>query len=231
MRVIRFEEMDSTQVYAKQLVREGETDFVVVADTQVCGTGRHGRTWGSPRGGLWFSFVCQKPKELPNEVFYLCTLAIGVCVKNLLEQVFDIELKIKWPNDILMNGKKICGILCEKIGESLICGIGINSNVLMEALVKYNPMATSLVEETGKRVENIALMEQIIEVCTQKIQRLAVEKESIIKELNEALAYKGEKRYLTYLEKEAEIIGVDENGCLIVVEEGAKKHILAGEIL
>ncbi|MBP3284289.1 MAG: biotin--[acetyl-CoA-carboxylase] ligase [Clostridia bacterium] len=231
MRVIYLKEIDSTQNYAKKLIEEGESEFIVTAEEQIAGHGRHGRIWGSPKGGLWFSFVCQKPKKLPDEVFYLATLAVGVTVKEVLEEQYSCRLEIKWPNDILLNRQKVCGILCEKIEDRLICGIGINTNVVIEEIRKYNETATSFLEETGKIADNGVLMKEITERSLETIRTLMTTKENVIQKLNEGLAYKGEVRYLTYLKKDAEILGVDENGHLEVLENGEKKQIFAGEVL
>lgn len=231
MEVIHFDEIESTQKYVKMLLKEGKRDFVVVADMQSDGTGRYGRNWGAPKGGLWFSFVCTKPVTLPDDLVSFFTLAVGVVVKNLLEKFYACELQIKWPNDILLDGKKVCGILCEKIEENLVCGIGLNTNVLAEELKVYNAMATSLFEETGKKVDNRELMIQIIEGCISKLNNLLTEGEYIVKEINSVLAYKGEKRYLTYLDKEAEIVEVDGSGRLIVLEDGVQKFVFAGEVV
>lgn len=231
MRVIRLDEVDSTQRYAKQLVREGDTDFAVVAETQSFGTGRHGRRWGSPKGGLWFSFVCRKPVDLPDDEVPFLTLAVGVTVMEVLREMYSCEFEIKWPNDILVNGKKVCGILCEKVGEMFICGVGINTNVSRVAILEFNSMAESLEEATGEKIENEALMQKIVERCIEAVECLKVMKKDIIYKLNSALAYKGEMRYLTYLKKEAEILFVDENGSLAVGDEGEEKHIFVGEVL
>ena len=231
MRIIRFDEIESTQKYAKQLVRAGEMDFVIVAERQSLGTGRHGRSWGSPRGGLWFSFVCRKPEELPEKEIPFLTLAVGVAVMEVLKDVYSCDLEIKWPNDILLDGKKVCGILCEKVGESFVCGVGVNTNVSIKEIQEYNSMAESLEVATGKRIENDNLMLEIIEKCINMIRGVVSKKEEIIYKLNDALAYKGEMRYLTYLEKEAEILFVDENGNLVVLEDGEEKHIFVGEVL
>jgi len=231
MKVIRFDEIDSTQKYAKELAKNGEIDFIVVAERQKAGNGRHGREWHSPKGGLWFSFVCPKPSDLPDEVFYLSTLAIGVCVKDILEEAYGCSLMIKWPNDILLNGKKVCGILCEKVGNKLICGIGINTNFIEEELGEYVATATSFFEETGIRIDNSKLVKQIFKGSREVIQELITKKEEVIEKMNESLAYKGEKRYLTYLKEEAKILGVDENGHLKVFANGEEKRVFAGEVL
>lgn len=228
MKLIYKEELESTQRYSKELLKNGERNFVVMAERQSFGNGRRGRKWISPNGGLWFSFICEKSEQLPDELVYFSTLAIGVATKKAIESYYNCELKIKWPNDILLNNKKICGIICEKVEDYLVFGIGVNTNFLKAELEKYSILATSLMSETGKIIDNRLLMQEIVEEANQLLK---MPKGDIVSELNRYLAYKGENHYITYLNGMAEIIEVDENGNLIVFDSGERKRILAGEII
>ncbi|AMM54177.1 biotin--[acetyl-CoA-carboxylase] ligase [Pyrococcus kukulkanii] len=122
-KVIYYQEISSTNDVAKSLdVEEGT---VIVADRQTKGRGRLNRKWISPEGGLWLSVVL-KPKVAPQDIPKIVFLgAIGV-VRTLEE--LSIPGRIKWPNDVLVNFRKISGILTEKVGEKVILGIGINVN-------------------------------------------------------------------------------------------------------
>ncbi|MGB9677647.1 MAG: biotin--[acetyl-CoA-carboxylase] ligase [Candidatus Ratteibacteria bacterium] len=118
--VYYYEKVTSTMDIAKNLVKEGK-EGIVVAEMQIEGRGRYGRKWLSPIGGLYFSFVLRKSK-ITDFLSEIISLSLVETMKN-----FGIEnCKIKFPNDIIINEKKICGILIEKIDNFYITGIGIN---------------------------------------------------------------------------------------------------------
>lgn len=126
-----FEEIDSTNNYAKKLAYEGCPDgTVVVADRQVAGKGRLGRAWESPAGkGIWMSVVLRP--SIPPEDVQVITLGASVAVVKALKVFAGEGLGIKWPNDIVFGGKKICGILTEMSSEQdkinfIVVGMGIN---------------------------------------------------------------------------------------------------------
>lgn len=125
--------IDSTNAEAARLAQQGAPEgTVVIADAQTAGRGRLGRTWHSPPGtGLWLSVVLRPP--LPPAACSGITLTAGVAVAEAIEQVTGLKPGIKWPNDVLIDGRKVCGILTEIAAEwdkvhHLILGIGINVN-------------------------------------------------------------------------------------------------------
>ncbi|UCE72892.1 MAG: biotin--[acetyl-CoA-carboxylase] ligase, partial [Methanomassiliicoccales archaeon] len=110
--VLRYDSVDSTNAVARKLGSEGvEEGTVILANTQTKGIGRLNRTWVSPKGGLWFSIIL-RPNIRPSEATKL-TLMAGSVVAKTLKALYDLNARIKWPNDVLINGKKICGILNE----------------------------------------------------------------------------------------------------------------------
>ncbi|MCM8809792.1 MAG: biotin--[acetyl-CoA-carboxylase] ligase [Candidatus Omnitrophica bacterium] len=118
--VYYYEEITSTMDLAKNLVKEGR-EGIIVGEVQTEGRGRYGRKWLSPRGGLYLSFVLKKSK-ITDFLSEIICLSLIETMKN-----FRIEnCKIKFPNDIIINGRKICGILIEKDGDFYIIGVGIN---------------------------------------------------------------------------------------------------------
>lgn len=126
-----FSETESTNETAKKICREGKgRGTVVVADSQTGGKGRLGRSFFSPKGmGVYFSAVYELNGNEKN--IDLISSAAGLAVRDSVYNMFGIEAKIKWPNDVLVDGKKICGILCEIINEDnkpkyVVIGIGIN---------------------------------------------------------------------------------------------------------
>ncbi|NLL06112.1 MAG: biotin--[acetyl-CoA-carboxylase] ligase [Clostridiaceae bacterium] len=131
--IVYLDSVDSTNNYAKKAALEGcEEGTLVVADNQTCGRGRLGREWNSPdKKGVWMSLVLRP--EISFDEVQIITLAASVAVVQALYEVAQIEAGIKWPNDIIINGKKVCGILVEMNMEIdrinfLVLGIGLNVN-------------------------------------------------------------------------------------------------------
>ncbi|MEL4305149.1 biotin--[acetyl-CoA-carboxylase] ligase [Methanococcoides sp. LMO-2] len=131
-----FETVDSTNDMAKKMGLKAEEGTIVVAEVQENGRGRKGDPWISPKGGIWLSVIL-KPSILPAHAPRL-TLMAGVAVANTMRQ-FGVDASIKWPNDVVIGKKKICGILTEMDAEAdhigfVVIGIGINANIPVEEL-------------------------------------------------------------------------------------------------
>lgn len=133
-KIYTFDQIDSTNEYAKYLAQKGaEEGTLVISDRQVKGKGRLGRTWESPAGkGLWFSIVL-RPGMAPHKAG-LISLLVAVSVAQAIEELLGLRPALKWPNDVLLDSQKFCGILVEsEIGANkelsfLVVGIGINVN-------------------------------------------------------------------------------------------------------
>jgi BirA family biotin operon repressor/biotin-[acetyl-CoA-carboxylase] ligase len=125
--------VDSTNEWAKKLAKLGaEEGTVTMAEIQTVGHGRLGREWFSPEGGLWFSVVL-RPKLCASEAIGL-VFAAGLAVAEVLREAYGLPVETKWPNDVLVHGKKICGILCEmnttgNVVVFVVVGMGVNVNV------------------------------------------------------------------------------------------------------
>jgi BirA family biotin operon repressor/biotin-[acetyl-CoA-carboxylase] ligase len=158
-----FEETTSTNDIVEKLARDGVKEGVVVfAESQTKGRGRLGRKWLSPRRkGLWFS-VLLRPKLTPKDVTQL-TVASAVALRRAIETTTTLPAEIKWPNDILVAGKKVAGILTELRAELdqvgyVILGIGVDVNVgLTDFPADLRRTATSLKLELGKAISRPAL--------------------------------------------------------------------------
>jgi len=130
-KVIHLEEVDSTNDYLKKLAQAGEPEgLLLVAETQSAGRGRLGRQWQSTRRqGLWFSLLL-RPQVTPAQAVLL-TMVAGLAVTEALRELCKADIRVKWPNDVLAQQGKICGILTEMSGEMecvahIVLGIGIN---------------------------------------------------------------------------------------------------------
>ena len=165
-----FEDIDSTNRIAKELANDGGKEgIVVISETQSSGRGRLDRKWVSPHGGLWFSFILRPqitPKKAP-----LLTLLTGVaCAKTI--RMYGLDAKIKWPNDVLINKKKVCGILTEMgmgtgarfdVINYIVVGVGINANVDCTLFPEdLKEQTTSLKDELKTDISRIDLMQSFL---------------------------------------------------------------------
>lgn len=163
-----YETVTSTQKIAHELAQNGEPEgSFVIAEQQQSGRGRLERPWYSPKGsGIWMSLIL-RPRLEPNQTPQL-TLLTAVAVAQAIEQVTEVTPEIKWPNDILIRGKKCTGILTELQAESdrvkyMIIGIGINVNQEKEDFPKeLETIATSLKIVSGTEVSRVKLVQEIL---------------------------------------------------------------------
>jgi BirA family biotin operon repressor/biotin-[acetyl-CoA-carboxylase] ligase len=125
-RIERYACVDSTMTIAAKLASKGcPSGTIVVADEQTAGIGRHGRTWTSEKGvGLYASIVLRLPVEA--SVLPVVMLALGLATQEAIAQVSSLAPDLRWPNDVLLDGRKCAGILAQLEGDAIIAGIGIN---------------------------------------------------------------------------------------------------------
>lgn len=218
MQEIYFDEIDSTQKYAKQLVSEGKSDFVVCAKTQTLGRGRLGRTWNSNEGGLWFSFDIDF-----NNAGELFTMGIGVAVREVCSDIYEVDVKLKWPNDIILEGKKAGGILCERIGNKVIVGVGLNTNNIDAGTEN----SITFKKNRGKEIDNNIIMKTIIKKCKRTINDNL---SNIVPVFRENMAFLGETCFVSSLKENAKILNVTNTGHLLVEINNEIKEIFTGEI-
>ncbi len=240
-RVFYFPIIDSTNLQAKKYAEEPDADGALfLADEQTKGRGRRGRSWNSPAGDNIFMSLLLKPKLCPESASMM-TLITALATAAAAEQMTGLEVKIKWPNDIVVNKKKICGILTEMSSEAdyihyLVIGIGINVNtkIFPEELSKT---ASSLFLEAGAekrfcRSELICLLLEYLEKYYD--QFLSAGNLSFAKEeYNHRLA--GRNEYVKVLGTQEELVGISrgitETGELLVeLPDGSRKSILSGEV-
>lgn len=174
MKIKKYKTISSTSEKAKELAREGVDPWtVVVAEEQVGGYGRKGAAWFSPNGGLYFSVIL--PKSNIEDLQTLTILAAFICAKTIKEN-FNLEPFIKLPNDIWVNGRKVCGILTENIvGKDVkvsVMGIGLNTNIDKFPKDLEN-ITTSLKIELDKEVDNKKILEQIIAGLKEQLKTIS----------------------------------------------------------
>ncbi len=174
--VLYWEKLDSTQIPAKDLARKGAPEgVVVITNCQISGRGRLGRTWISPpEGGIYFSVII-RPSIRPEQIQVL-SLVAAMSVQDAIFSSFGIHCQLKWPNDILWDGAKICGILSEVSSEPgmvhfVVTGIGINANMLAGSMELENA-AASLASILGQPVHRGELAASVIMLLNKGVRRM-----------------------------------------------------------
>jgi BirA family transcriptional regulator, biotin operon repressor / biotin---[acetyl-CoA-carboxylase] ligase len=174
------EALRSTQQRARELAQAGTPHgTLVVAGVQTGGRGRLGRPWGSPKGGLWMSLVLRPEFDASLASRITQTAAVGVA-KALWE--LGLEARIKWPNDLLAGGKKICGILAESSAETgqakgrrldyLVLGVGMNANLDPAELRVQNREVTTIRSELGRDVDPLELLRALLSNLDAELDRV-----------------------------------------------------------
>ena len=219
------------QLAAKQQVTHGD---ILTADFQSKGKGQRGNTWTSEKGkNLLFSIYLQPSFLKPEDIFLLNIIA-GLAGTNLINEIIPgAECLLKWPNDVYVNGKKISGILIEtSISRQLdfvVVGIGFNVNQSHFPL----PTATSLKIETGKDHDLSAVLETLSINFEQYYELLeSGERKRVLRNYHDKMYWRGEVH--TYRsnnsEFEAELIGINETGNLVLNCDGIVKQFRTKEI-
>ena len=233
-----FDSTDSTNTRAKRLAEDGAVHgTLVVADEQTGGRGRRGRVWESQKGVSIYMSLVLKPEIEPNHASML-TLITAMAVAGGIEKTTGLECKIKWPNDLVSHGKKVCGILTEMSTQMdyinyIVIGIGIN--VQNESFPEeIGEVATSLWIESGKKQKRAAIIEAVWEefekyydiyLKTEDMQGLVGEYDQKLANMNKQVRvldpkdpYEGTAR------------GITPKGELIVDTWEARKLVSSGEV-
>ncbi|MFH1190504.1 MAG: biotin--[acetyl-CoA-carboxylase] ligase [Candidatus Omnitrophota bacterium] len=240
--VISYRKVDSTNDAAYELAEHGIAEGAVVfAEEQARGKGRHGRTWQSPPGaGIYMSCVL-RPEMAPNEIPKI-TLIAAVATARAIREFSGADAKIKWPNDIVINGRKVCGILTEMKAEQdridfIILGIGINVNAKAKELPKG---ATSLKEELRSPggadvISRVALAKKVLETIERYYNILKNKGSgSIIEEWRELSAMLGSRVRVVLHDRtfDAHAHDIDPDGALVVrLDSGIREKISSGDVV
>lgn len=237
-RIVCYDETDSTNIQAKRLAEEGAVHgTLVVAEQQQAGKGRRGRSWESPKGSGIFMTLLLRPKVKPEDASML-TLVAAVAVAKAIRILYELPAEIKWPNDIVLNGRKICGILTEMSTEIevinyVVVGIGINvsNRKFPEELAL---VATSLALESERKIHRAELIETVWEQF-EYYYNIFVKKQDlsdIQEEYNEFLVSRD--RQVNILDPKEPFTGVAKGitrrGELMVETEGEIRLVSSGEV-
>jgi BirA family biotin operon repressor/biotin-[acetyl-CoA-carboxylase] ligase len=236
-----YREVGSTNTLAKFLSETGaENGTVVIAEKQTAGKGRSGKAWESPLGGVWLSIILTPDVNHSNLPFI--TLATGVAVAKALEKIGIKNSEIKWPNDIIINDRKVCGILTEAMTklnaiESVIIGVGIDVNVNYDQLPEELQEITTTVEkELKKKTDENHLIRLFLEEFEKTSELFSrKEYEEILKEWRKRSYTIGKtvevrKPYNEYYY--AYVAGIGKDGALVVEkEDGSLEKVISGECI
>ncbi|MCP8968779.1 biotin--[acetyl-CoA-carboxylase] ligase [Ectobacillus ponti] len=235
-RHIHYEEtVDSTQKIAARLAFEGAPEgTVVVAEEQTAGRGRLSRIWHSPKGtGVWMSIILRP--AIPVQQAPQLTLLAAVSVAQAIEQVTGLSVGIKWPNDILIGGKKAVGILTELQADpdqvnAVIIGIGVNVNQQREHFAEeILPIATSLAIEAGTAFPRASLMQAVFLQLEKLYKEYLTNGFGIIKLLWESYAI-SIGREITARTVTSTIVGtakgITEEGVLLLEDRDGRIHAI-----
>ena len=233
-----FDEIDSTNNELRRIAENGAPDgTLAIAEIQTAGKGRRGRAWTSPRGsGIWMSFLL-RPDFAP-EYASMLTLVTAMAVEKGIRQQTGLDCQIKWPNDIVLNGRKICGILTEMSTEEdsiryVVVGIGINVNT-KEFPEEISKTATSLAIETGHPVRRAPLVASILKAWEEYYEtyKKTLDLSLLKEEYNARLVNLG--REVKVLAPTGDYVGVSggitDTGELIVEVDGEKREVMSGEV-
>ena len=216
MKIYRYGKVESTQKIARELIKNGiERGSIIVADSQIAGRGRLNRAWLSPPGGLYCSIILESDQFLP--------VRAAVAMAATLQKI-GVDATIKWPNDIMVKGKKIAGILIETSGKDAILGIGINrENIPLET-------GTSLFEE-GIQISGNNLLACLYETLKDTLKS----PKKTVRETYKKFSITLGKHVTVQLNKE-ELTGIAldidmDGGLLIEREKGKVIKIITGDCI
>ncbi|MFC2044217.1 biotin--[acetyl-CoA-carboxylase] ligase [Chloroflexota bacterium] len=163
-KVIYFPSLTSTMEVARKEAQKGAPEgTVIIADKQTAGKGRIGRAWLTPKGNIAFSIILHPSLTYLSSLIMLASLAVVYSI----ERIAGLKAWVKWPNDILINGRKACGILIESdvhpnsVNYAII-GIGINVNLRLADFPWLESTATSLSDELGREVQCFSLIRRVL---------------------------------------------------------------------
>lgn len=233
-----FDEVGSTNDVAMEWVRNGAEDrSLVIANRQTSGRGRMGRAWQTTAdASLAFSYILKPtPREMPYLSFFSPLGALAVCEVILS---YDLQAEIKWPNDVLLNRKKVSGILSEVVWEDdVIVGIvlGIGVNIATESIPDAESVlfpASSVAEETGKQIDRMQFLADTLGQLDS--WRLSINTRTFFDEWNRCLAFKGE---IVEIQPVAGVpimgtlVGINPFGAVLIQNSaGEVQSFLAGDV-
>ena len=241
-RVYYFEELDSTQNFAQQIAADKkENGTIVIAEKQTSGRGRLDRKWTSPKGGIWFSLIIHPKFDVSSST--LIPILSAVALSKSIKKILGVETEVKWPNDIMLNGKKVAGILVDASVQAnnidyLILGIGINFDIDTKKLEKRLSKTPnfygvdSLRGNNNKTPPKILLKEFLFQFEKNLSSLDKGEKAKIVKEWTKKAAGIGRKITINTSSGKISGIsqGIDTDGALKIKTRKKIERVLVGDV-
>ena len=242
-RVYYFEEIDSTQNFAQQIASDKKEDgTIIIAEKQTSGRGRRDRIWASPKGGMWFSLIIHPKFDVSSST--LVPIAGAVALSKSIRSILGVETQVKWPNDIMMNGKKVAGMLVNASFQAnnidyLVLGVGINFDVDVKKLEKRLSKSPNFygVNSLRKKDDNtsptVLLREFLLQFEKVLVQLNKGEKSKIVKEWTKRADRIGKKITINTSNGEISGIshGIDNDGALKLKTAKEMKKIFVGDVV
>ncbi len=235
-----YSEVDSTNQVAKELAEEGASEgTIIIAEVQRRGRGRRGKRWLSPEGGVWMSIILRP--GIPPAKAPLLTLVTGVAVAKTLQTECGLDVGIKWPNDILIGDKKVCGILTEAEADKgtldyVVVGIGIDLNVDLEEFPpELKDGATSLQQELQREIYGVGVVQRFLKNFEELYEEFKDSQfPEILSEWRRLSKTIG--RYVEVHKKGrivyGEAVGITKDGILVLeLDDGTLRKIISGECI
>ncbi len=240
-RVYYFEELDSTQNFAQQIAADKkENGTIVIAEKQTSGRGRLDRKWTSPKGGIWFSLIIHPKFDVSSST--LIPILSAVALSKSIKKILGVETEVKWPNDIILNGKKVAGILVDASVQAnnidyLILGIGINFDIDTKKLEKRlsktpNFYGVNSLRGNNKTPPKILLKEFLFQFEKNLSSLDKGEKAKIVKEWTKKAAGIGRKITINTSSGKISGIsqGIDTDGALKIKTKKKIERVLVGDV-
>jgi BirA family biotin operon repressor/biotin-[acetyl-CoA-carboxylase] ligase len=230
-RIHHYEELPSTMDVARQMARNGCEPFtVVIAERQTRGRGRLQRTWVSQSGGIYFTIVLRPP--LPPQLGFRVNFAASAVLARVLRRRYALDARVKWPNDILIEGRKLCGLLAEMEAEGdrvsfVNLGMGINANNDPPPLESG---AVSLRQVLGREVSRRNLLSDFLGELEARVDGRRLE-EAVSEWRDYAATINRRVRVVTTRENlEGRAVDVDDSGALILeMDDGVRQRVIYGD--
>ncbi|MEW6043688.1 MAG: biotin--[acetyl-CoA-carboxylase] ligase [Thermoproteota archaeon] len=241
-KIYYFDSIDSTQNFAATIARnQNEDGTLIISETQKAGKGRQGRTWISPKGGIWMSIVL-KPSFDVGKVT-LMPFAAAVALSNAIQKTLGVATELKWPNDLTLKGKKIAGMIIDASIEStriesLVLGVGINFKIdpsQIEKKIKHGPNfygVATLVNQEDK-TKPVKVVQSFLEEFERILSLFASDKtQAIISQWMKKSSTIG--RNVSIITPTETIVGravkLDKDGALIVRQNSKSLRVTAGDV-
>lgn len=228
-----FSEVDSTNRLARSLSQSCPDGTVFLAESQTGGRGRLARSWRSPAGGVWMSIFLRP--AIPLAETYRINMTVSVALARVVFSLYGLEARIKWPNDLLINERKLCGILMEISAETdrieyAVVGIGLNANVDVSGFPD-DWKATSLSRELGHDISRNELIQKILEEIDHIYGSMPFE--DLYDEWRSRSATLGKMVRIT--SDAGDIVGraveLDEDGALGLETDDGHRRVIAGDCI